>query len=377
MKRLRAVLASLTLLLGAAFAPASHAAPPTDVAQSPRDVPMLVQPQAIQIPALPATDQVRDLGWLKIAYPPSAHERVEPLVRDADDIKAQLTDELGQPVLTEPVEVRVARSPEDMVSLAPPNMVPQYAVAVAIPERRLVILSMRAPFTNEGADLGESLRHELAHVALDDALVGNHVPAWFNEGFAIHASGENALLRVKTLTEATLWKTLIPLADLDKAMPEDPQAAGVAYAEAGDFLRFLLRQSDRARFASVIDRARKGQPFDRALADAYGADMRKLEYEWREQLAQHYTFWPVLLSGSALWVLVIGAMGLGWMKKKRREKQVFARWEREEAMDAARRVAISSALASEPPPPPDDPGMRPSAPGIPKIEHDGSWHTVH
>ena len=67
---------------------------------------------------------MRDLGWLRVAYPPSAHERVQPLLDDADDVKAQLADELGQPVLTRAVEVRIARSPEDMASLAPSELPP-------------------------------------------------------------------------------------------------------------------------------------------------------------------------------------------------------------------------------------------------------------
>jgi hypothetical protein len=334
---------------------------------------MLVQPSAIAIPSLPPTDQESDLGWLKIHYPPSAHERVAPLVAAADDIKAQLADELGQAVLAKPIEVRIARSPEDMASLAPPD-VPTYAAAVAFPGLRLIILSMRAPFTNEGTDLEHELRHELAHIALEDAVAGQHVPAWFNEGFAMHASGET-FERISTLTQATLWKTLIPLSDLDRSMPADASEASVAYAESADFLRFLLRQSDRQRFAAMIDRTRKGEAFDRALADAYGADERKLEFEWREDLAKKYTFWPVLLGGSSMWVLVVGALAVGLVRKRRRAKAIYERWEREDAVEAARRAVLSSAPeAAEP-----DASMRPSVPSVsvPKIEHDGGWHTLH
>ena len=76
-------------------------------------------------------------------------------------------------------------------------------------------------------------------------------------------------------------------------------------------MRFLLTKSDRARFARLVERARSGEPFNRAFGDAYAGDAHKLEYQWREQLAQRFTFWPVLLSGSVVWVLVIGAMALG------------------------------------------------------------------
>jgi hypothetical protein len=351
-----------------------------DAEKSPRDVPIVVQPSAIVIPPLPETDQVRDMGWLRVAYPPSAHERVQPLLDDADDVKAQLADELGQPVLTRTVEVRIARSPEDMISLSPSELPPPtYASAVALPGLRLVLLSMRAPDSEEGTDLPELFRHELAHIALDDAVGSKHVPLWFNEGFAVHASNEDPYARLQSLTGASLSKSLIPLHDLDRAFPADHYEVSVAYAESADFVRYLLRQADRARFASLIDRTRKGkgEEFDRALADAYGTDARRLEYEWREELAKRYTFWPVLLSGSVVWVVVLGLLAVGLVRKKRRDRLTLARWEREEreeAEEAARRAAITAAIQSEPAPPPD---ARPIAASIPKIEHEGDWHTLH
>ncbi len=348
------------------------------VEKSPRDVPIVVQPSAIVIPPLPETDQVRDLGWLRVAYPPSAHERVQPLLDDADDVKAQLADELGQPVLTRPIEVRIARSPEDMASLAPSEIPPpRYASAVALPGLRLVLLSMRAPATDEGTNLQELFRHELAHIALDDAVGSKHVPLWFNEGFAVHASNEDPYARLQALTGATLSKSLIPLSELDRSFPADHYEVSVAYAESADFVRYLLRQADRSRFAAMIDRTHKGEEFDRALADAYGTDARKLEYEWREELAKRYTFWPVLLSGSVVWVLVLGALAVGLVRKRRRDRTTLARWEREEreeAEEAARRAAISVAIHAEPPPVPD---ARPLTPSVPKIEHEGDWHTLH
>ena len=356
-----------------------------DVEKSPRDVPVIVEASGIAIPPLPDTDQVRDLGWIQIAYPPSAHERVQPLLDDADDVKAQLADELGQPILTRPIEVRIARSPEDMAALAPSEIPPPtYASAVALPGLRLVILSMRAPFSQEGTDLSELFRHELAHIALDDAVGSKHVPLWFNEGFAVHASNEDPMARLQTLTMATLSKSLVPLHDLDRSFPADHYEVSIAYAESADFVRYLLRQTDRGRFAAMIDRTHKGEPFERALTDAYGTDARRLEYEWREELAKRNTFWPVLLSGSVVWVLVVGALAIGLVRKKRRDRVTIARWEREEreeAEESARRATIAtrqatSSSASIQPAPPLPEG-RPIAASVPKIEHEGDWHTVH
>ena len=188
---------------------------------------------------------------------------------------------------------------------APP---PAYASGVAYTQLRLVPLTLMAPRGAEAVNLDEVFRHELAHVALEDALGGQSVPLWFNEGLAMHESGELIAQRMKTLWSATLSGTLHPLADLDKRFPADPFQVQIAYAQSADFVRFMLRDSDRARFHAMISRVRSGQPFDRAVRDAYGSDLRKLEFQWRSDLEHRYSVIPIITGGTALWVLIVGGL---------------------------------------------------------------------
>ncbi len=347
--------------------------PEPAVIAPPRDVPMVLEPSSVHIPGAPSTYQSKNMGWLTLVYPPSAHERVQPIVNDAEEIKARLADELGQPVL-ERVEVRIGRNSKEMAELAPRELPPPaYASGVAYPPLHLVILSLTAPGGVEAVDIAEVFRHELSHIALDDAVLGHHVPRWFNEGLAVHESGESRLLRVRTLWDATLSKTVLPLSDLDRGFPEDNYRVSVAYAESADFVRFLLRDSDRARFSSLVDRVRTGEAFDASLSDAYGSDVRKLEFQWREEIAKRYTFLPVLTGGSLLWVLVIGMLVMGWVKKRRRDRATLARWEREEAALDLPSAAATGEAGEIPQPAP----VHPEALRLPKIEHEGGWHTLH
>jgi hypothetical protein len=222
-------------------------------------------------------------------------------------------------------------------------------------------------------DLDEVFRHELTHLALADAVMQKHVPRWFNEGLAIYESNENPYDRAKTLWDATLSGTVLPLADIDKSFPAENYEVSIAYAESADFVRFLMRKSDHERFLRMIERVRDGQAFDRAVADAYGSDLRKLEFQWKEELSKRYTLIPVVTGGSLVWVLVIGALVVGYIKKRRRNKATLARWAKEEAaMDAAIAAAeeaetraslelVASQAKAE----------------LPKVEHDGHWHTLH
>ena len=342
----------------------------------PRDVSLIVQPDAATLPAQPADFLRLDHAWIVLELPASIRERGDGLLRDADEFRSRLAADFGQPTL-EHVLVRLARTPDQMAELAPKSAPPPaYAAGVAYPSLSLVLLTLQAPDTWDAPDLTELLRHELTHVALTDAVASHHVPRWFDEGLAIHESGELPWMRTKTLWDATLGKHLLPLSYLDQGFPTDRYEVNEAYAESADFVRFLMRDADRARFGSLLQRVRAGVPFDRTLADAYGSDIRKLEYQWREELNHRFGLLPILTGGGVLWVSIAGLAGAVWVKKRRRAKAKLAQWAREEAnMDAtleASRAAIESPAAVA-----HEDAVPHRMPSVPVVEHDGSWHTLH
>jgi len=358
--------------------PTEHAiTPPPDQPARvlPSDMPVMVSAAHVAIPPVPSTYVKKDLGWLQLSYPPSAEERVAPIVKDAESFKAELVDVLGQRVLDR-VEVRITPTVSDMARLAPIDVPPPaYASGVAYRGLHLVLISMLQPRGAEAVDVAETFKHEMVHVALEDATLGQHVPVWFNEGLAIHLSGERAVDRLHVLFSATLSGTLIPFSDLDRSFPADNHEVGIAYAESADFMGFLQRRTDRARFAAMISRIREGQAFEGSIRDAYGSDLRKLEYQWHETAERRFSIIPVLTGGGLVWVLVVFGLGYAYWKKKKRAKMILARWEREEALEdaialrrakeaeeAAESFVSGAALAN-----------RPSI----KIEHDGGWHTLH
>jgi hypothetical protein len=345
---------------------------------APHDVPTVVA-SARDIPPVPANYIRKDLGWLQLSYPPSASERVAPIVRDADAVKAELVEALGQPVL-ERVEVRIALTTADMARLAPVHAPPpEYASGVAYNGMHFVLVSMLQPRGAEAVDIEETFRHEMAHVALEDAVAGRHVPVWFNEGLAITLSNEIAFARRETLMKATWQGTLIPLSDLDRSFPRDNHEVSVAYAQAADFMQFLRRREDRARFVSMIERVRDGQAYDRAISDAYGSDLRKLEFQWRSELERRFSIIPALTGGGIIWVGVIGALGFAYVRRRRRSKAILDKWEREEAIEdalATRAAAVADSDAENASTAVSI--RRVSVKAAPaKVEHDGRWHTLH
>ena len=175
---------------------------------------------------------------------------------------------------------------------------------------------------------------------------GKHVPVWFNEGLAIALSGEIAIgAHEDALERDALRARSIPLADLDRSFPRDHFEVGIAYAESADFMRFLTRKSDRLRFAAMIERVREGQPFERAVAEAYGSDLRRLEFQWRSDSSTASRSSRSSPAAGSSGIVVIVVLVAAYVRRRRRAKAILARWEREEAIEDAR-VAKSSTAST-------------------------------
>ncbi|HEY4158475.1 MAG TPA: peptidase MA family metallohydrolase [Polyangiaceae bacterium] len=370
------------LSAGATSAPDEVAEPPAVATGPVSDTPR--SGGVLRMPAVPDGFNTLDRGWIHFAYHPSIRERVEPLIADADAIRRDLSERLGFPVLSR-VRVEVARTPGEMATMAPAGApYPDYAAGVAYPELGLVLVSLTPVYNTADHDVGQIFRHELGHIALHDALGGRPIPRWFDEGFAVIVSGETSTARIRSLWLASVGDTLIPLRDLDRSFPVEEQHAELAYAEAVDVLRFLVRREDAHRFRSLIEQLRNGSTLDRSVLDGYGVDLNTLEQEWREDAGRRYTVYPILFGGTFIWVLAIGLFVFAWRRRKRRDRVTLERWAREEAREDALRKRLAAQAessrvhivltrsADKPPALPP-----PSEVDVPRVEHDGQWHTLH
>jgi hypothetical protein len=140
---------------------------------------------------------------------------------------------------------------------------------------------------------------------------------------------------------------------------------------------------------------RGGQAFELALSDAYGLDVTGLEEEWLADVAKRYSFWPVLLS-SMVWMSAIGLFVVGYYRRRKQHHVTLKRWAVEEAAEDA--VRAQTNVLVHPAPPQSAPARmhiviapRDGSPTtaiipelarspeveVPKVEHEGSWHTLH
>lgn len=345
---------------------------------------------AMPAPPVPSEFHTRTFGAVTASFPANADARVRDLLPQIPRVQQSLARLLGHP-LDEPVDLRFVWSPEEMAALAPADAPPpRYATGVSYPAQRVAIVALADARNPSAANAAETLAHELAHVALAEATADAPIPRWFHEGFAIHAAGERSIARYEVLAEAAAFRQLISLESLDAHFADESFDVTLAYAEAADVLRFLSRDGDRLRFVGLLERLRVGQPFDRALSDAYGIDLRKLDYEWRNEAAKRFAFLPIFTGGSVLWVAMAVVFAFGWARKRREAKATMARWEAEE--DESRRLAELSRLRLverdvveatpvppqlQPPPQAEDGEAARVSPSRLVVEHEGRWHTLH
>jgi hypothetical protein len=365
---------ALCLALALAEPGAARADDPADVVPS----------ASLAIPEAPR-DFVREkLGQVTWDYHASSASIVRELQGELPQALRNVARELGGATEQE-LTVRIARSPDELVRLAPPDAPPpRYAVGVAYPALGLVILSTVAPDTWLPPDMSRVLVHELSHVVLHRAVGGRRLPLWFVEGVAVHQAGEQNMARVRTLWEAAVVGEVLPLGELSRRFPTRPHEVNRAYAQSADLVEHLLRaDSDPEQLARMLRRVAQGRSFDDAVLATYRVDLATLDREWRHGLSERFRVLPLVLTGTALWGGIALLAVLAFVRRRKQHREKLRRWGDEEAayeramaaLDLQRQADMREELALRQGYP--VPVPLPREPGVPTVEHDGQRHTLH
>ena len=186
---------------------------------------------------------------------------------------------------------------------------PEWGAAIAIPETRTI--AIRA----DGTELSRILRHELAHLALHQA-VRVPIPLWFDEGYASWAAGEWERLGVLDLNLAVARGAVPDLIGLDNALRGGQTTAEAAYALATSAVVELARRNPTGTLGPLLHGLGQGVPFDRAVLATTGLTLDRFDEAWHQGLRRRYGLVTWLLAGGG-WLLV-AAIVLGLVHFRRR-----------------------------------------------------------
>ena len=298
-------------------------------------------------------------GRVEVRYEPGLESAARRIADQADDALARIADDLPELPQPKHVVVQVVRDTSELPEVAPEGRgAPPWAIGIAYPDLGVVTVALRRG--SQVVDPTSTLRHELAHVALDAAL-GHHAPHWLHEGFAYQHSGEWSWDRTETLAGMAWFGGIVPLDELDKSFPAEEAPANRAYAESYDFVGYLSRRGrwedkdddgDRWPFRRFLQAVGQGADLDTAAIRAFGKPIHALFDEWRESLHERYLFAPIGLLGLLVWILCALLLTIAFWRRRRSNRRRMAEWARQErAEDEAALAALRLEEDDEEPPP--------------------------
>lgn len=235
---------------------------------------------------------------------------------------------------------------------------PEWGAAVAFPEQqRLVIQGHRAG--SSAGDPRTSLRHELAHLALHEAM-GDLPSRWFDEGYASFAAGEWGRDEVIATNLALLVRGVPALDGLDSLFTGGESRAQQGYALAQRAVAELDAVDPQRGLSLFFSEWRATLSFDQACRKAFGLTQAGFEQRWKSNTRRRFGGLALFANVTVASVLLLVLIGPFWLMRRQRDRARFAAMQASDALldrrdeDSALEALLrgtSEQRIPEPPPP--------------------------
>lgn len=213
------------------------------------------------------------------------------------------------------------------------GVAPDWSAGVAIPSLGVIILPPPGARVGMGWDEARVLRHEWAHLGLQQFLRGLQIPRWFDEGYAEWASGgwspsEGWRLRVAfALGQAPALDSLV----LD--WPRDRASAQIAYLLSATAVEYLVRESGERGLELFLRRWVEEGSFSLAMRRTYGVTPGQFEEDWKRYVRRRYGWLFVLSHSAVFWLSLALALVLMVRIRRGRNREAMARLRASEPPD--------------------------------------------
>ena len=236
---------------------------------------------------------------------------------------------------------------------------PEWGAAVAFPARKLVVLQGRAANSSAG-DPVRVLRHELAHLALFEAL-GDKPPRWFHEGYASVAAGEWGRDDVLATSVALAMRRGRTLAQVDSGFDAGVVSAEASYALAWRAVEEMQSLDSRRGLTLLFQYWRESPRLDAAVRRAYGITLDGFEKRWQDRTRLRYGALAIAADLTAATLLLLGLLLPLWVARRKRDRRKLATMRAADVLteQRARESAIEELLRTVPPGPPPSPPSPP------------------
>ena len=316
---------------------------------------------AVEAPAQDSASRFDGGRFTFLAYPPD-----ELLAKSLLAAAIARDTFPGLPRPTQQVVVAIAPDRQRFRDWIGPNA-PEWGAAVAFPESHRIVMQGRGAGSDAGDPI-EVLRHELAHLALHEAL-GDLPPRWFDEGYASYTADEVARDAVLGANLALLFRGMPALDSLDAGFAGGSLRAQGTYALAYRAVAELAAQDPERGLTLFFKYWKETGRFESAIRTAYGLTQGQFEDVWRSRTRRRYGGLALVADMSIASAITLFLVMPFYVIRRRRDRLRMAalvradeeaeRRERESIIEALLRsissqVSRSGETSTEPPSPPSD-----------------------
>ena len=199
---------------------------------------------------------------------------------------------------------------------------PEWGAAVAFPGSNRIIMQG----SSAGADAGnplETFRHELAHLALHEAM-GDLPPRWFDEGYASWAAHEWNREDILATNVGLAWRGMPTLEELNDRFQHGSTSAQEAYALAYRAVADLAELGGERGLAPLFDKWKEQGSLEKAVRLTYGITLTDFEQRWQSRTKRRYGA-LALFSNLALGGVLISLVLLPlYLARRRRDRARLA-----------------------------------------------------
>ena len=164
---------------------------------------------------------------------------------------------------------------------------PEWGAAAAFPASHRIVMRGRSSGESDAGDPLVVLRHELAHLALAEAL-GDLPPRWFTEGYASVAAGEWGREEVLATNFALATRGPRTFAALDAMFAGGGSSATAAYALAHRAVAEMAALDPGRGMTLFFRYWGETRSMDRGLRSAYGMTLSGFEAHWVSRTRRRY-----------------------------------------------------------------------------------------
>jgi hypothetical protein len=217
---------------------------------------------------------------------------------------------------------------------------PEWGAAVAFPGSNRIIMQGSSAGSGAGDPI-ETFRHELAHLALHEAM-GDLPPRWFDEGYASWAAREWSREDILATNLGLAWRGMPTLEKLDERFEHGSTSAQEAYALAYRAVADLAALGGEQGLEPLLASWKEQRSLEKAIRLTYGITLTDFEEKWQSRTKLRYGALALVSSLAAAGVLVSLILLPLVLARRRRDRA------RLKAMILADAKAEAAAAAADP-----------------------------